>query len=141
MPLARQGDTVRVHYICRLDDGTIFESTLNGDPVQFTIGDNRIIPAFEQAVVGMALGDSKTTRISAQAFGPYHEQLVQVVDRKQIHSGWKLLVGQRLKVNIADGQTVEVRITEITDSTVTLDGNHLLAGEDLTVDIQLMAIL
>lgn len=141
MAVAKHGDSVRVHYTGRLGDGTIFEDTMNRDPVQFTIGEDRIIPAFEQAIVGMKPGDSKTTRISAQAFGPYHEQLVQVVDRKQIHSGWKLEVGQRLKVNIANGQTVEVRVTEVTGLTVTLDGNHPLAGRDLTVDIELVAIL
>jgi peptidylprolyl isomerase len=80
-------------------------------------------------------------RISAQAFGPYHEQLVQVVDRRQIHSGWKLELGQRLKVNIANGQTVEVGVTELNDLTVTIDGNHPLAGRDLTVDVQLVDIV
>ena len=114
---------------------------MNRDPVQFTTGEDQFIPAFEQAIVGMQPGDSKTDRISAETFGPYYEQLRQVVDRNQIHSGWKLEVGQRLKVNMADGQTVEVRITEVTDLTVTLDGNHPLAGKNLTVDIQLVAIL
>jgi peptidylprolyl isomerase len=141
MALPKHGDTVRVHYICRLDDGTIFENTMNRCPMQFKIGEDRIIPAFEQAIIGMKPGDSKTMRISAQAFGPYHEQLVQVVDRRQIHSGWKLELGQRSKVNIANGQTVEVRVTELNDLTVTIDGNHPLAGRDLTVDIQLVDIV
>lgn len=142
MALAKHGDTVRVHYICRLDDGKLFENTMNRDPMQFKIGEGRIDLAFEGAVVGMNTGDSKTIKISAdQALGVYLKQLLQMLDRNRMPPDLNLEAGQRLQVNIAHGQMVEVQVTEVADLTVTLDGNHPLAGRDLTVDIQLVAIV
>ena len=110
--------------------------------MQFTIGEGRINRAFEQAVVGMNTGDSRTTGIFAdQALGVHLEQLAQVPDRNRIPPDLNLEVGQRLQVNLADGQTVMVRVTEVSDSSVTIDANHPLAGRDLTLDIQLVEIV
>ena len=90
----------------------------------------------------MYTGDSKTTRIRAdQALGVHFEQLVQVLDRNRIPPDLNLEVGQRLQVNLADGKTVMVSVTEVSDSTVTIDANHPLAGRDLTLDIQLVEIV
>jgi FKBP-type peptidyl-prolyl cis-trans isomerase 2 len=142
MALAKHGDTVRVHYICRLDDGKLFENTMDRDPMQFKIGEGRINLAFEQAIVGMNTGDSKTIKISAdQALGVYLKQLLQVLDRRRIPPNLNLEAGQRLQVNLSDGQTVVVKVTEVSDSSVTIDSKHPLAGKDLTLDIQLVDIV
>ncbi len=142
MALAKHGDTVRVHYICRLDDGKLFENTMDRDPMQFKLGEGRINLAFEQAIVGMNTGDSKTIKISAdQALGVYLKQLLQVLDRRRIPPNLNLEAGQRLQVNLSDGQTVVVKVTEVSDSSVTIDSKHPLAGKDLTLDIQLVDIV
>lgn len=142
MALAKHGDTVRVHYICRLDDCKLFENTMNRDPMQFKIGEGRIDLAFERAVIGMNTGDSKTIKISAdQALGVYLRQLLQVLDHNRIPLDLNLETGQRLQVDLANGQTVIVKVTEVSDSSVTIDGKHPLAGKDLTLDIQLVDVV
>jgi len=142
MAQAEQGDTVKVHYTGRLDDGMVFDTSLGRDPLQFTIGEGRIILGFEQAVVGMSPGESKTAEILAeQAYGPHDEEMVLVVDRGQIPEHVKPEVSDELKIRRADGKTFIVTVTHISESSVTLDANHPLAGKDLTFDIQLIEIV
>jgi len=142
MAQAEQGDTVKVHYTGRLDDGMVFDTSLDRDPLQFTIGEGRIILGFEQAVVGMSPGESKTAEILAeQAYGPHDEEMVLVVDRSQIPEHVKPEVNDELKIRRADGETFIVAVTHISESSLTLDANHPLAGKDLTFDIQLIEIV
>lgn len=139
---AKIGDTVKVHYTGKLDDGTIFDSSANRDPLQFTIGESRIIPGFEQAVIGMNPGESKTTKIPAdKAYGPRHKEMVVVVGREQIPADLEPEVGQQLQIRQPDGRAIVVTVTDVSNSSVTLDANHPLAGKDLTFDIQLVEIV
>lgn len=141
MAQAKYGDTVKVHYTGKLDDGTVFDTSANRDPLQFTIGDGHIIPGFEHAVVGISPGESRTTKIPAdEAYGPYHEEMVMVIDRNQLPADLKPTVGVRLQMSRENGQRAIVTVTDVSESTVTLDANHPLAGEDLTFDIQLVEI-
>jgi peptidylprolyl isomerase len=138
---AKQGDTVKVHYTGKLEDGTIFDSSVNREPLEFAIGTGSLIPGFEQAVVGMSPGESKTERIIAeQAYGQHREDMVLIVDRQQMPEDMQVGVGQQLQIRQQTGQTIPVIVTDISDSKVTLDANHPLAGEDLTFDIQLLEI-
>ncbi|MBW4522281.1 MAG: peptidylprolyl isomerase [Scytolyngbya sp. HA4215-MV1] len=138
---AKHGDTVKVHYTGRLDDGTVFDSSLNQEPLEFTIGTGSIIPGFENAVLGMSPGDSKTEHIPAdQAYGPYVEEMVVTVDRQQLPAEIQPEVGQQFQIQQSPDQVIPVIVTDVSDSRVTLDANHPLAGEDLTFDIQLVAI-
>lgn len=142
MAQAKVGDTVRVHYTGRLEDGTTFDSSLNRDPIEFTLGLGQLIPGFEQAIIGMEPGESKTTTIPAdQAFGPRREDMMLEIDREHVPPGMDLQVGQQLEISQADGQVLLVTVAEVTESKVTLDANHPLAGQDLTFDIQLLEIL
>ena len=142
MAQARLGDTVKVHYIGRLDDGCVFDRSADGDPLELKIGKRDIIPAFEQAIVGMEPGESKTVDIPARlAFGQYQEELVRTVSRMAVSGDLEPKVGQRLRATSGDGRSVMVTVTDISDVTVTIDANHPLAGEDLTFDIRLMEIL
>jgi len=139
---AKLGDTVRVHYTGKLEDGTVFDSSLDRDPVEFTLGAGQVIPGFEQAVVGMSPGESKTVEVPAdQAYGPYREELVQEIDRELVPADLKLEVGQQLALRLSPGRSIRVTVTKITESKVTLDANHPLAGKDLTFDLQLVEIL
>jgi FKBP-type peptidyl-prolyl cis-trans isomerase 2 len=142
MAQAKHGDTVRVHYTGKLDDGTVFDTSVDRDPLEFTIGEGQIIPGFEEAVVGMNPGESKTITVLAdEAFGPYREEMVLVVDRSQFPVDLEAKVGEHLQIGQADGRITVVTVTEISESSVTLDANHPLAGKDLTLDIQLIEIV
>jgi peptidylprolyl isomerase len=143
MSQAKLGDTVRVHYTGKLDDGTEFDSSLSrNEPLEFTIGAGMIIPGFEQAVIGMTPGDSKVETIGTEnAYGPYMEEMVVVVDRQQMPVELKPEVGQQLKIQQPTGQIIPVIVTDVSDEEVTLDANHPLAGEDLTFEIQLVEIV
>lgn len=141
MAQAKAGDTVKVHYTGKLDDGTVFDSSADREPLEFTIGAGGIIPGFEQAVVGMSLGESKTEVIPTdQAYGPHSEEMVVVVDRQQMPPEIEPEVGQQLQLQQQNGQVLPVVITDVSGAAVTLDANHPLAGEDLTFDIKLVEI-
>jgi len=141
MGQAKSGDTVTVHYIGTLEDGTAFDSSEGGDPLEFAIGSGNVIPGFEQAVLGMNPGDSKTVTIpSDDAYGPYLEDRVLVVERQQIPADMPIDIGGQLQIQQEGGMVIPVIITDITDNEVTLDANHPLAGEDLTFKITLVSI-
>ena len=141
MAQAKYGDTVKVHYTGKLEDGTIFDSSIDRDPLEFTLGEGRVIPGFEQAVVGMDLNETKTVKIpEGKAYGPHREELVAEVDRSQLPADLKPEIGQQLQGSQPDGQVVVATVTDVSESSVTLDANHPLAGKDLTFDIQLVAI-
>ncbi|BAZ08512.1 putative peptidyl-prolyl cis-trans isomerase, FKBP-type [Calothrix sp. NIES-4071] len=141
MGQAKAGDTVTVHYTGKLTDGTIFDSSSGGDPLEFTIGTGQLIAGFEEAVVGMNTGDSKTTHIPVdQAYGTYRPDMVIEVEREQMPPELEPEVGQQLQIQQPSGEVIPVVITDVSDSTITLDANHPLAGEDLVFDIQLVGI-
>ena len=142
MTQAQVGDMVKVHYTGRLTDGTTFDTSLERDPLEFTLGEGELIAGFEQAVLGMAAGESKTTTIPAdQAYGPHHAERVIDVERHHLPSDLQPEIGQRLEMTRPDGTTLTVMITTVTETQVTLDANHPLAGKDLIFDITLVEIL
>jgi len=139
---AKVGDTIRVHYTGTLDNGTVFDSSVGREPLQFTIGLGQVIPGFDKGVVGLNLNESKTITIPAdQAYGQYRADLVQVAARDQFPTDSELEVGQVLQVSQPNGQIILVTITNVTDTDVTLDANHPLAGKNLTFEIQLVEIV
>lgn len=142
MTQAQTGNTVRVHYTGKLDDGTIFDSSLGSDPIEFVIGDHQVIPGFEDGVLGMQVGDTKTILIPFdQAYGEYDEDLLLQVPREQFPPNIEPEVGEALQLRQPDGQIVTVVISDVTDVLITLDANHPLAGENLTFDLELAAIV
>jgi len=139
---AKSGDTVKVNYVGKLSNGTIFDTSAGGDPMQFTIGAGGLLPDFEQAVIGMKVGETKTFEIPAdRAYGPRRDDLVHVMDRDELPSDITPEVGVMLELRQPDGTVFQVTIIEVTESTVTLDANYPLAGQDLTFDIKLIEIL
>jgi FKBP-type peptidyl-prolyl cis-trans isomerase 2 len=142
MTQAKQGDTVRLHYTGKLADGTVFDTSLNRHPLQFTIGKGQVIAGFEQAVVGMNTGESRTATIPVdQAYGPRREDRIMTVERGTLPADLNPEVGQRLEMTQMDDQTLLVTVKTVTDTTLTLDANHPLAGKDLTFDLQLISIV
>ena len=141
MAPAKTGDTVKVHYTGRLDDGTTFDTSADREPLEFTIGQGQLIPDFEQAVIGMNPNESKTIQIpSDNAYGPYREDIVMKIERNQLPPEIEPKVDQKLQMRHPNGQATVVTVIEVSESQVTLDGNHPLAGKDLTFDIQLTEI-
>ena len=142
MSKAKTGDTVKVHYTGKLNSGDVFDSSVDADPLQFTIGGKQMIPAFEEAMVDMAVGENKTIEIPADgAYGQPREELTQTLDRSTLPDEIELQVGLRLTAQDPEGQPFTVTVAAFDDKTVTLDGNHPLAGEDLTFDVELVEIV
>ena len=142
MAQAKNGDTVKVHYTGKLSDNTVFDTSTDREPLQFTIGEGQLIADFEQAVIGMNPGDSKTVEIPHdRGYGPHQQEMVMAVDKSDFPEDLKPEVNQRLQVRNQEGQVFAVTVTDITDDKVTLDGNHPLAGKDLVFDIQLTEIV
>lgn len=141
MPEVKEGDTVQVHYTGKLDDGTVFATSTESDPIQFEVGAGQLIPDFEKAVVGMNPDESKTFTVPAQdAYGEHRDDRVVEVSRQQLPDEIDPNVGQELQLRQQDGRPIPVRVTQVTDSSVTVDANHPLAGEDLTFEIQVVGI-
>ncbi|MHC4661632.1 MAG: FKBP-type peptidyl-prolyl cis-trans isomerase [Planctomycetota bacterium] len=141
MAEAKSGDTVKVHYTGKLDDGTVFDTSSDGDPLEFKLGEEEVIPGFEAAVIGMQSGEQKTVSVpSADAYGPRADEMVAVVKRSELPPNISLEVGITLKIPREDGKFFMVTVTGETEEEVTLDGNHPLAGKDLTFEIELVEI-
>ena len=139
--MARDGNTVKVHYTGTLEDGTTFDTSVGREPLEFTLGAGKMIPGFEKAVYGLAIGESKTVTILAEeAYGPYRTDLVTVVEREQLPTSLEPEVGQQLQAQQTDGSTAMVIVTDVSETTITIDANHFLAGKDLTFEIKLVEI-
>lgn len=142
MVQAKEGDTVKVHYTGKLGDGTIFDTSDDRAPLEFTIGGGQIIPGFEKAVIGMEPGETKTATIPPEeAYGPRSKEMTLTVDRGQFPEEIDPEPGQQLQVQQPDGRAAVVIISDVSESTVTLDANHPLAGQPLTFDIRLVDIV
>ncbi len=142
MAQAKKGDTVRVHYTGRLEDGTVFDTSRSRHPLQFTLGSGQVIAGFENAITGMNIGESKTTVIPVeQAYGPRRDDLIVTVGRDQFPPDLDAKIGQRLEITQADNQVMLVTVAAVTDADITLDANHPLAGEALTFDLELVGIV
>ena len=141
MAQAKSGDTVKVNYTGKLTDGSEFDSSKDREPLQFTIGEGQLILGFEEAIVGMNIGDSKTVNVPVEkAYGPHREEWVMDIDRNEFPKDLEPEVGQRLQLRQDDGEIVVVQVSAVTEETVTLDANHPLAGEDLIFEIELLEI-
>ncbi len=141
MAQAKNGDTVKVHYTGKLEDGTVFDSSQGREPLEFTLGTGQLIPGFDAAVVGMAVGDSKTVTIAPdQGYGPHHEQMVVEAERGQFPPEADPQIGMQFESRSEDGQKFVVTVTAVEGDKITLDANHPLAGKDLTFEIEMVEV-
>ena len=140
MRRAQTGDTVNVHYTGTLADGSVFDSSRGREPLQFTVGSGGVIPGFDAAVAGMTVGEEKKVTIPAdQAYGPHRADLMVEVDRARLPEDLEPAVGQQLQLS-RGGQVFVVTVRDVSDGSVLLDGNHPLAGEDLTFALELVGV-
>ncbi|NTW81831.1 MAG: peptidylprolyl isomerase [Chlorobiaceae bacterium] len=142
MAQAKIGDVVKVHYTGTLDDGTVFDTSADRDPLEFIVGKGQVIPGFDSAVIDMVPGETRVTVIPADdAYGAHSPELVTDVDRERFPADMELEIGQQLQVGLADGQQAIVMVVDLSDTAVTLDANHPLAGQTLTFEIELVEIV
>lgn len=141
MAHARTGDTVRINYTGTLEDGAVFDSSDGRDPLEFVVGSGQIIPGLDAAIPGMAVGDTKTVNVPCdKAYGPVNEDARQAIPRSEIPDSIPVEPGTQLQMQTPQGQTVQVTVAEVTETEVTLDANHPLAGKDLIFDIEIVGV-
>ena len=141
MSEVKSGDKVAIHYTGSLTDGSVFDSSEGREPLEFTVGSGQIIPGLDAALPGMKVGEKKRVTIApADAYGDHNPEGVLDVPRSELPDEIPLEVGTRLEMRSPDGRAVPVTITRVTDDTVTMDANHMLAGKDLVFDFELVKI-
>ena len=141
MQLVKKGDTVRVHYTGKLLNGESFDSSAGRDPLEFEVGAGMMIKGFDDAVVGMTIGDKKTLNIAAaDGYGERNEEMLIEFPRSNFPADMKAEIGMQLMMNNNAGQQFPVTITEIGEEIVKLDANHFLAGKELVFDIEMVEI-
>ena len=141
MTNVQSGNTVKVHFRGFLDDGTEFDSTSGRPPMEVEVGGGRLVPAFETALIGMAIGESKTVSIAAaDAYGDHQAALVQTLARNEIPAEIALELGAVLQATTPQGEALKLTVVGLTDDDVVLDANHPLAGHNLTFEIEVVAI-
>ena len=142
MTEAKSGDTVKVHYTGTLEDDTVFDSSRQRDPLEFTLGASMVVPGFENLILGLKEGETaKETIPCAQAYGERRDELQLEVKRADIPADLDLNIGMHLRMQSPDGQSASVEVVELTDDTVKLDANHPLSGKDLTFDVELVELI
>ena len=141
MAQAKEGDRVKINFTGKLEDGSIFANTADSEPLEFNLGEGKIIPGIENAVEGMNVGESRTVNVNPeQAYGQRQDELVEEVGRDQFPQNVEPKVGQSFEVPQQAGQPMVVRVIDVSEQTVTLDGNHPLAGRDLIFELELLEI-
>ncbi|KJS26186.1 MAG: peptidylprolyl isomerase [Hyphomonadaceae bacterium BRH_c29] len=141
MTQVKNGDTVGIHYTGTLNDGTVFDSSEGRDPLAFQVGSGQIIPGLDVAIPGMAVGDKKVVNVPCdEAYGQMNPAMRQEVPRAEIPAEIPTEVGSRLQMQAQNGQVIPVVVVDANESTITLDANHPLAGQDLTFAIELVSI-
>ncbi len=142
MVRAKIGDTVRVHYTAKLERGVIIDASEKDAPFEFRIGEGKVIPGFEEAVIGMSPGEVKTVKIPPEkGYGVYRQDLEVEVDRSSLPEGIDPKIGEVLEVVEDDGRVIKVEVMDIIGDKIVLNANHPLAGVDLIYEIKLLEIV
>ncbi len=134
-----EGNKVKVHYTGTFEDGSVFDSSEGKDPIEFTVGEHKVVKGFENAVIGMEKDQEKEIKIQPEdAYGPRHEQLVKEVPKTMVPPGQEVKIGMVLGLQSQDGHKLMAKVLEITDDKLKLDLNHPLAGKVLNFKIKLI---
>ena len=141
MQVVKKGDTIKIHYHGTLNDGSIFDSSKQREPLEFEVGSGMVIPGFDDGVMNMKVGDVKTMNIPFnEAYGPVQEEMIIDFPRNQFPEDMQPEAGMQLQMSDKSGQNFPVVVVSANDEIVKLDANHPLAGKDLTFELELMDI-
>jgi peptidylprolyl isomerase len=141
MSQAKDGDTVKIHYTGKLENGTVFDTSKDRQPLEFAVGNGKIIPGFEKAIIGMGVGDTKTITVQPEeAYGPSRKELIMDIKKTDLPEDITPAIGKQLQIRQKDGNPIEITITDMDEDTVTLDANHPLAGNTLVFEVELVEI-
>jgi FKBP-type peptidyl-prolyl cis-trans isomerase 2 len=139
--LVKEGDVVRVCFVCKLTDGKVFERSMIGIPLEFEVGAGNVIPGLEKAVLGMQVDEKKVVEIpSEEAFGPRRDDLVLAVPKRILPQNVHLEAGEFFEVAAPDGSVLPATVKDVTEDAVIVDANHPLAGKDLMFEIHLVGL-
>ncbi|RQD80794.1 MAG: peptidylprolyl isomerase [Methanocalculus sp. MSAO_Arc2] len=142
MTSAEIGTYVKVHYTGTLEDGEVFDTSLDREPLEFEVGSGQVIPGFDEAIEGMVVGESRRVEIPAdRAYGERNDEIIFPVPKEQFPSDITPQVGDRFQVMVGEDQAVEVGVSDITEDTIMLDANHPLAGKTLIFEVTLVEIV
>lgn len=141
MATVKKGDTIRIHFVGKLDDGTVFDTSEGGASLEIKVGGGEFLPGLEKGLVGMSAGERKTIRVATGEGYPYRKERVFEYDRSRLPEGVSAEVGRQFQMYRADGQPVMVTIAGVNEKTVTLDCNHPFAGKELTFEVTLEEIV
>jgi FKBP-type peptidyl-prolyl cis-trans isomerase SlpA len=141
MSQVKENNTVKVHYVGKLSDGQVFDTSEGKEPLEFTLGQGKLIAGFEKGLIDMKINEKKTITISKEeAYGESREDLIQEVDKSQLPEDITPEVGMGLVSKSADGNEMNLLIVEVKEATIVIDGNHPLAGKELTFDLEVVDI-
>ncbi|SFW46520.1 FKBP-type peptidyl-prolyl cis-trans isomerase [Sinomicrobium oceani] len=141
MSKVKANDTVRVHYTGKLNDGQVFDSSLEREPLEVELGQGSLIPGFEKGLIDMEVSEKKTVTIpKEEAYGEVREELFHAIKKEELPPNITPEVGMGLVAKNPDGSEYQLRVAQVEDDHVVLDGNHPLAGQDLTFDLELVEI-
>jgi peptidylprolyl isomerase len=139
---AQTGNSVTVHYTGKLEDGTVFDSSRDREPLSFVIGSGQVIPGFEKAVVGLEPGETRTERIEPEdAYGERRDEMIMEVEREHLPPDLNPEAGQQLQIQQSDGQVIPVVVADVSESSITIDANHPLAGQPLIFEIEVVEVV
>tara|TARA_B100000809_G_scaffold97161_1_gene95683 strand:- start:5644 stop:6090 length:447 start_codon:yes stop_codon:yes gene_type:complete len=141
MNQVKENNTVKVNYTGKLSNGQIFDSSEGKEPLEFTLGQGQLIPGFEKGLIDMKLKEKKTITIDKEeAYGKINTDLIQEVNKNELPKDMTPEVGMGLVSKSPDGQEMNLRVLEVKEESIVIDGNHPLAGKDLIFDLEVVAI-
>jgi FKBP-type peptidyl-prolyl cis-trans isomerase 2 len=141
MKRAELNDLVKVHYTCLTNDGHKYSTRDQDKPIEFVVGEGKLLRPLEEGVAGMRINEKKTIKISHEnAYGNWEKELLREIDRANIPGIIELKKGLELYLNGRDGKEIKLRIIEVKEKIIVIDENHLLAGKDLTFEIEIIDI-
>ncbi|QLE02737.1 peptidylprolyl isomerase [Galbibacter sp. BG1] len=141
MSQVKENDTVKVHYTGKLEDGQVFDSSLEREPLEFTLGQGQLIPGFENGILNMSVNEKKTINIpSSEAYGDVREELLQEIPKSELPENIEPKQGMGLVSRTPEGREIQLVVADVKDESIVVDANHPLAGKDLVFDIEVLEI-
>ncbi len=141
MSQVKENNTIKVNYTGKLSNGQIFDTSEGKEPIEFVLGQGRLIPGFEKGLIDMKLNEKKTIEIAKdQAYGDVNDNLIQEVNKTELPQDMEPKVGMGLVSKSPDGKEINLMVVEVKDESIVIDGNHPLAGHDLIFDVEVVEI-